>query len=276
VAQGTLLRATIHLVSARDYWAFALGTRSARQTWWLRANRARFTADDAARAAARLRDRLRSGPIGRVELQELVGGAEMGNGVGQWLELVRVPPSGTWDRRRADVFAAAEDWLGSGPVDLEPDDLLEQLVRRYLRGFGPATRTEIASWAGTPVGDIKRVLDRLPLRRFRAEDGSELVDLPRLPLPDPDTPAPVRFLPVWDATLLAHARRTGIVREEHRPLLFNTKTPHSVNTFLVDGVVAGTWHFDAGVVRYEPFGRLSKATRREVDDEAERLAAFHS
>jgi hypothetical protein len=81
---------------------------------------------------------------------------------------------------------------------------------------------------------------------------------------------------VWDATLLAHARRTGIVAEEHRPLIFNTKSPQSVNTFIVDGVVAGTWHYDGGGIRYKPFGRLSRATRSELDDEAERLTAFHS
>ena len=106
----------------------------------------------------------------------------MANGVGLWLDLVRVPPSGTWARRRADVFASAEDWLG-------------------------------------------------PLR-----------------------PSSI----------------------DTRPLIFNTKTPHSVNTFIVDGVVAGTWHYEGGGVRYEPFGRLSRATRAELDDEAERLAVFHS
>jgi hypothetical protein len=83
-------------------------------------------------------------------------------------------------------------------------------------------------------------------------------------------------LPVWDATLLVHARRTGVLPEQYRPRVFNVKTPHSVNTFLVDGQVAGTWRYEQGRVKLVPFGRLSKAARAELDEEAERLAAFHA
>jgi Winged helix DNA-binding domain len=85
----------------------------------------------------------------------------------------------------------------------------------------------------------------------------------------------VRFLPTWDATLLAHARRTGVLPEEHRSKVFNTKTPHSVGTFLVDGAVAGTWKYEKGRVLTQPFGRLDAGTRAEVGEEGERLAAFH-
>jgi hypothetical protein len=120
------------------------------------------------------------------------------------------------------------------------------------------------------------VLERLSLRRFHAEDDGELLDVPRAPLPDPDTPAPVRFLPTWDAVLLVHARRTGVLPEKYRPLIFHTKNPPSVPTFLVDGAVAGTWRYDNGRVSWEAFERLDRAVRREVDEEAERLAAFHA
>jgi hypothetical protein len=149
-------------------------------------------------------------------------------------------------------------------------------VRRYLRGFGPATANEIADWAGLPVKQVAPALERLALRSFQAEDGSELVDLRRAPLPDPGTPAPVRFLPNWDATLLVHARRTGILPDEHRPKVFNTRTPQSVATFLVDGVVAGTWRYEKGRVRPEPFGRIDRSVRRELDEEAERLVQLHA
>ena len=114
------------------------------------------------------------------------------------------------------------------------------------------------------------------MRRFTGPAGEKLVDLPRAPLPDPDTAAPVRFLPVWDATLLVHARRTGILPEKYRSRIFNTKTPHSVNTFLVDGEVAGTWRYEKGSVKAQPFGKLDRAVHRELDTEAERLAAFHA
>ena len=88
-------------------------------------------------------------------------------------------------------------------------------------------------------------------RGLPSSDG-ELVDLPRAPLPDGDTPAPPRLLPTFDATLLTHARRTGLLPEEYRPRIFSTRTPQSLPTFLVDGRVAGTWRHEDGAVRLEP------------------------
>jgi Winged helix DNA-binding domain len=187
--------------------------------------------------------------------------------------MVRVPPAGTWERRRADLYALAEDWLG--PSDTSADEGRRLLIRRYLQGFGPAAPKEIADWAGLKVQPVNEALEQLELRRFRDENGGLLVDLPRSPLPSADTPAPARFLPTWDATLLVHARRTQVLPEEHRPKVFNTKTPQSVPTFTVDGQVAGTWRHDKGTVTLSPFGRLSKEARAEADGEAERLAALH-
>jgi hypothetical protein len=89
----------------------------------------------------------------------------------------------------------------------------------------------------------------------------------------------VRFLPVWDATLLVHARRTQILPEEYRPLIFNTKAPHSFNTFLVDGRVAGTWRVEREGARarlaLQPFDRLPRGARAELADEGGRLLRFH-
>jgi DNA glycosylase AlkZ-like len=119
------------------------------------------------------------------------------------------------------------------------------------------------------------VVERLKLRTFVREDGAELVDLPRAPLPDPETPAPVRFLPTWDATLLAHARQTGILPEEHRPMLFSSKSPQSFPSFMVDGKVAGIWRYEKGKVKLEPFGRLDAADRRALREESERLLELH-
>lgn len=275
VVQGTLMRSTIHLVSARDYWPLAIAVRHTRREWWLKSHKGGPSGGEMADAAKRLRRRLRGGALRRAEVDELVGEGAVGvAGVGMWLDLVRVPPSGTWERRRADLYAAAEDWLG--PADSSSDAAREHLVRRYLGGFGPASPNDIADWAGLSLGDVAAVLDRLRVRRFRDEAGTKLVDLPRASLPDPDTPAPVRFLPVWDATLLVHARRTGILPEEHRAKVFSTKTPQSVQTFLVDGCVAGTWTSEKGHIRLDPFGPLDKLTRRQLDEEGERLAALHA
>ncbi len=272
VVQGTLLRGTIHLVSARDYWPF-VAIEEARRGWWLRTARSGLTAEEVAAAAATLPERLEDGPLRRKEIEDLLG-KPLARSVGLWLDLVRVPPSGTWERRRADLYAAAADWLE--PAEVSAEEGTELLVRRYLGGFGPAPAADIANWAGLPVSSILPALERLDLRRFRDEQGGELLDLPRAPLPDPDMPAPVRFLPTWNATLFVHARRTGILPEEHRPKVFSTKTPHSVGTFLVDGAVAGTWWYEGGTVRTAPFDRIDAATRREVAEEAERLALFHA
>jgi hypothetical protein len=276
VVQGTLLRATIHLVSAEDYWPFALAVREERRRWWLGATRHTPGADDLAGVAERLRAHLREhGTVRRKELDALVG-KERVNGVGLWVDLVRVPPSGTWDRRRADLYGLAEDWLGPPPADLDADAAQAHVVRRYLGGFGPATVAEIASWAGLRPTTVAGALGRLRLRRFRAGNGDELVDLPRAPLPDADTAAPVRLLPTWDAILLAHARRGEILPEQYRARIFNTKMPQSVNTFLVDGQVAGTWRFDGKRVETEPFRPLTGGVRKEVEAEADRMAAFHA
>ncbi len=275
VVQGTLMRTTIHLVSAGDYWSMALAVRDARRQWWLKSAQEKADTRDLAATARKVRRRLAEGPMRHAEIEELAGrGASRVVGVGLWIDLVRVPPSGTWDRRRADQYAAARDWLG--PTEVSVEEGLEFLVRRYLGGFGPATRQDVASFAGLPVREIAPVLERLELRRFRGEDGQELIDLPRAPLPDPETPAPVRFLPTWDSTLLAHARRTGILPEPYRARVFNTRNPQSLSTFLVDGVVAGSWRYENGRVRIDPFEPLDPAVRRDLAEEAERLTEFHA
>jgi uncharacterized protein YcaQ len=273
VVQGTLLRSTIHLVSPLDWWTWSEAVRAARRKSWLRYHD--LSAAEMAAAARKVGKRLADGPMPRKELHDLIGKGSAGvNGINLWVDLVRVPPSGTWDRRRADLYGLAEDWIGPAP-ELDPREATVGLIRSYLRGFGPATAAEIADWAGLGPKDVTAALADVELRRFRAEDGSELVDLPRLALPDPETPAPVRFLPTWDATLLVHGRRTQILAEEDRPRVFNPKTPQSVPTFIVDGRVAGRWKFVRGSIRVEAFRKLDRATQRELDAEAERLAAFH-
>ncbi|HLM50802.1 MAG TPA: winged helix DNA-binding domain-containing protein, partial [Solirubrobacteraceae bacterium] len=268
--QATLMRMTIHVVARRDFWPLALGTRAARRARWLRTHP---EAEAALRTAAdRVHERLAGGrPLARSELETLVG-RPLAAGVGQWVDLVRLPPSGTWERRRADLFGLAENWVG--PPEGSEEEGRERLVRRYLAAFGPASRADLSSWAGVPVRVLDSAIDAVASRRLRGEDGTELLDLPRAPLPDPATPAPVRLLPTWDATLLVHARRTGLLPDMHRPRIFSSRNPHSHPTFLVDGVVAGTWRHEDGRIALQPFGRLDAADRRALAEEAERLAAF--
>ena len=274
VIQGTLMRSTIHLVSAADYWPLAVAIREARRASWERATRKELSPAEMEAAAERLRAALAGGAtLRRKEIDALLG-KTASRGIGLWVDLVRVPPSGTWERRRADLYGLAADWIA--PADITREDAVEHLVRRYLGGFGPAAVKDVVSFTGLTATELAPALERLSLRRFRSEDDEELLDLPRAPLPDPDTPAPVRFLGTWDASLLVHARRTGVLPEEHRPRIFHTKAPQSFPTFLVDGAVAGTWRYEKGAVDLAPFGRLDAATRRELAAEAERLGAFHA
>jgi len=147
VAQGTLMRATIHLVSKADYWPMAIGVRRSRREAWVEGRARRgYTAKQASSAARELRARLGDGTMSRKEMHELLGSdSVITNGVNMWLDLVRVPPSGTWDRRRADLSAAAEHGLGEPPPKLDEPKGIELLVRRYLGGFGPASVDELAN-----------------------------------------------------------------------------------------------------------------------------------
>jgi hypothetical protein len=275
LVQGTLMRSTIHIVSRADYWPMHEGTREARHAHLLRVRKIRDERE-VDRAAGRLRALLQDGPLRRDELIRALTKPEWDR-VGPDPALVRVPPSGTWERRRADLFALAEDWLGTPTVDGEAGRDL--LLRRYLGAFGPARVIDAADWMSVPVATLRPAVERATLRRFASADsGEELVDLPRAPLPAPDTPAPPRFLGTWDALLLVHARATGVLPEEYRPLIFHTKAPQSFFTFTLDGTVAGTWRIErsktSAELRLEPFAPVPRAARRGLLAEAERLVRF--
>jgi hypothetical protein len=278
VVQATLMRATIHVVSAADYWPLTAAVRRTRREWFERVSRREIDRLDMAGAVAIVRDTLAGGPRRMAEVEAALMGAghpkQAARWAGMYIDLVRVPPSGTWERRRADLYALADDWLPA--TDTTEDGGLELVIERYLGAFGPAALADIGSWAGLPPGVLKPIVDRIDLRELRDEKGTALLDLPDAPLPPAGTPAPPRFLPTWDATLLVHARRTQILPEAFRPRVFSTRTPQSVPTFLVDGQVAGTWRYHDGQIQIEAFAPLAPAVRRELDAEAQRLASFHA
>jgi hypothetical protein len=275
VVQGTLMRGTIHTVSAADYRPFVAAIREAIHDWLRRIHR-----DDGADRAAvvrRVRRALRGRSVDRTQFMALLDGASRSAAasIHTDAEILRVPPSGTWEQRRAHRFGLAEDWIGVGEAP-EEGAAIEHLVRRYLGGFGPATAADVQSFTGIPAARLKPVLARLELEQFRSEDGKTLLDLPDAARPPADTPAPVRFLPTWDATLLVHARRTGILDEPYRKIIFTSKMPPSYPTVLVDGRVVGTWRYEDGRVGVELFEPVPRAARREMNEEAERVAAFHA
>ena len=271
VVQATLMRTTIHVVSAREFWLYAMGVRQARRAWALRIPGRQPREAGLVDAARQMREALADGPRTVKELGEM-GAGFVGN-LGLWVDLVRVPPSGTWERRRADRLGLAEDWVG--PPEVSEEEGLEHIVRAYLRGFGPAPWRDIVSWAGISVTAARQGGQRLSLARFRDDDGRELVDLEGAPLPDPDTPAPVRFLPHWDANLLVHARRTGLLPEAHRPRVFSIRNPFSVGVYLVDGAVAGGWSVRDGRIELDPYESLTTKDQRAVEIERDALETFH-
>lgn len=276
VVQGTLMRGTIHTISAADYHPFVAGIRGPLRDWARRVTRG----DDSGRDAVlrRVRQALAGRTVRRPDLVAMLADADpaVRQTIDIDLELLRVPPSGTWQRRRADLCRLADEVLG-GHEEIGQRAGLEHLVRRYLAGFGPAGLRDIADFTGVPPAALKPVVETMDLIRYADEAGRPLFDTAGAPLPDADTPAPARYLPTWDAVLLVHARRTGVLPEQYRPLIFHTKMPPSYPTFLVDGRVAGTWRYDAerGELDLAPFAPLASAVTVELEAEAIGLAELH-
>jgi hypothetical protein len=274
VVQATLMRTTIHVVARREFWSYAMGVRRARRDWAMRVPAAAAGRGDEAAMIAhadQLRAALADGPKSVKELDGL--GAGFVGSLGLWVDLVRVPPSGTWERRRADRLALAEAWIG--PSDVSEAAGLTHLVRAYLRGFGPAAWRDIASWAGISVAAAKRGGEGLELVTYRDEDGRPLVDLAGGSIIEPHTPAPIRFLPHWDANLLVHARRTGLLPDAYRSRIFSTRNPFSVGVVLVDGTVVAAWSVRDDRVVLDLLTDLTSRDARAVEHEREALEAFH-
>ena len=269
--QATLMRTTIHIVSRREYWRYAMGVRRAQREWAIRLG-GLPSERELGRMGDRLRAALRDGPKTVKELGDIAKGF-IGR-LGLWVDLVRVPPSGTWEHRRADRLALADAWVG--PIDATEDEGLEHLVRAYLKAFGPGSWKDMAQWAGVNVADARRAGERIELVTYRDEAGKVLVDLAGLSIQPGDTPAPVRFLPHWDANLLVHARRAGVLPEAHRPRVFSTKNPFSVGVVLVDGRGVAAWSFSEGRIVVDEFEPLSRRERNAVEEERAALEAFHA
>ncbi|MGW3646209.1 DNA glycosylase AlkZ-like family protein [Streptomyces sp. NPDC000878] len=146
---------------------------------------------------------------------------------------------------------------------------LDATVLRYLAAFGPASVKDMQTWAG--LTRLRDAFERLRPRllTFRDEHGTELFDLPDAPRPDPDTPAPPRFLPEFDNLLLSHADRTRLVPADLKGRTWTGNQAHCV--LLLDGLVAGLWRLADGTLTVEPFGRLTKGMRAAVVEEGERM-----
>ena len=222
--------------------------------------------------ARRLLEEPRTGRQLREALAERFGGldpAALAYACRCHLALVQVPPRGLWGRSAQISIVTAEAWLGRPLVD-EPS--LDTVVLRYLAAFGPATSADVATWSR--LTGIRDVLERLrpQLRTFRDEQGRELFDLPDAPLPDPDTPAPPRFLPEYDNVLLSHADRSRVLADEDRVVLSRAGGV-GYGSVLVDGFARAVWRVEGNalVVSHLP---LAKRTLAAVAAEGRRLLRF--
>jgi hypothetical protein len=226
---------------------------------------------------------LEDAPRTRAELRELLGArwpeadaAALAQAVTFLVPVVQIPPRGLWRRPGQARWAPLESWLGQPmATDTSPDDL----VLRYLAVFGPSTAADVRAWSGLP--GAAAVLDRLRprLRTFRDEQDRELFDVEDGLLPDPDTPVPVRYLPVYDNATLAYADRSRIVEEAHRRRILELDMI-SFGSILVDGFGAAIWRVERDrasasatldVALLEP---LDPPSLDEVVAEGERLLAF--
>jgi hypothetical protein len=274
----TLLRGTLHLVTARD----AIGLRALVQPaiegviYGSSPLRRAVATVDMDELVTALRTWLEERPRRRAELVKEIAARwpdvdadKLGYAM-YALPTVQVTPRGLWRRSGGSAFTTMEAWLGASP---DPGADVEVLVLRYLAAFGPATPGDAQYWSGVPgLGEVFERL-RPRLRIILDEDGRELFDVPRAPLPDPSSPAPVRFLPEYDNVTIGHKDRTRIVPEG-----IPRFTEVGWGSVLVDGMVAARWRlFETKTdptLRIEPFRALTRAERADTREEAGRLAGF--
>jgi hypothetical protein len=279
--RATLMRATIHLVSARD----CLFLRPLMQPVPARTFKGQFgrriDGVDRAELLAAGRALVAERPRTRSELRAELGARWPGHdaealamAITFVVPLVQVTPRGLWRQSGQATWTTIEAWLGR---PLEPDPSPEELVLRYLAAFGPASVRDMQAWCG--LTRLRDVIERLGprLRSFRAEDGRELLDLPDAPRPDPGTPAPVRFLPEYDNVALGHADRSHVVAGGH-----GYSAPAGRGgwrgSLLVDGMIAALWRLTvdrgAAKLRIETYAAVPAAAHEEIGAEGERLIDF--
>ena len=267
VLKPTVMRGTLHLVTARDYPVFYAAFKDM-YTWFgpLHLQRALASRDG-------VRALMRNGRVAHEEILAHLRGAHpdlqeidcrrMVHAVRRHSHLLHARETAVWTTRPTATYEAHDE-----PEVVEAAVARTELVHRYLRAFGPATKADVANWSGLRVRDFEHALDGLPT--YRNEGGKTLYDAPRTPLPPADVRAPVRFLPKWDNLLLSFADRRRVISDELRKTVIG-KNGDVAATVLVDGFVAGTWSGAAQVELLVPLRRTQKA---EVADEAARLEAW--
>jgi hypothetical protein len=273
-----LMRRTLHLMTSRD----ALALRPLHQPMlvqrMLSTLRRRLTDVDLDQLAELARPLFAEEPRGVTEVARLLADRwpevpppDLGNALSSLLPLVQVPPRGLWRKNGAARQTTIDSWLGRPLAD--PGASADELVRRYLAAYGPASSADVRAWSGLP--GLRETLQRLrpELRTFRDERGRELFDVPDGPLPEADTPAPPRFLPAFDNAVLGYDDRGRIIDDAYRGL-----SVAGARLVLVDGRVVATWSTEGDVddmtVQVRALRPLPRDERDAVVAEGESLLRF--
>ncbi|MGH3430837.1 MAG: winged helix DNA-binding domain-containing protein [Mycobacteriales bacterium] len=290
---GQLIRGTLHLVTATEYPAYAAMAAESGADSWQR-SKAPPTEDMAAvreRLAAYAEQPRSSADLSEfaettvaVELEtnpRLISPEELEiqrshswRAFFRWSRLRRVPESGNWGAAKPTAYAAAPR-----PAAWSEAILLE-LVNRYLRAFGPASAADVAYWLGAKTPQVREALADHgdAFAHFTDSHDRPLFDLPDAPRPPADTSAPARLLPSFDSALLAYSpeHRTRILPEPFRDAVYQRRNLRILPTFLLDGLVAGTWTMQAkrriATVELSPLRPLNPQQRGELEAEAESLS----
>lgn len=280
--RASAMRATVHLLSAEDFcWLRPLVQPVLAGGFFASEfgkNLAGLDVDEVVAHGVKL---IEERPRTRRELSDLMGERwpdrdpySLAYAITYLAPVVQVTPRGLWGQNGPAAWTTGPAWLDR---PLEPEPSVDALVLRYLGAFGPAAVRDIQLWCG--LTRLREVVERLKnnLVTLQGEDGAQLFDLPGAPRPDPDTPAPVRFLPEYDNLLLSHADRSRVVRDRRRvPLPPGNGATYG--TVLVDGVWHATWKItrtaDAASLAVEPFGPLTAADEEAVNAEGASLLAF--
>jgi hypothetical protein len=278
VVRATLFRGTLHLVTAEDYLRFRTTLAPVLEAG-LRMLKDRGEGLEPAKVVAAARKLLAKEPLTFTEVRDAlqeqfpaVNDRALGFCTRMMVPLVMYPTDTRWGWPANARFTPAEVWIGRKPfLSAVP----EELVIRYLDAFGPATPADFQTWSGLPTA--KALFDAAELERFEDENGRTLYDVPAAPRPDPETPAPVRFLPEFDNLLLAHAKRERVIADAYRPAVF-TKNLRIKATYLVDGQVAGLWTAEkkraVATLTLTPFAPVAKRVKTALEREGEALLRF--
>lgn len=278
VFKATLMRGTLHLVSAREFDLYRLASRFPTHIWSDGLKQLVDSGVDVDALRNEILASLDTKALKKPELQKAFRHripAELPDWVAFSVVVVVGATMNVAEDARFGHFAGSR-YRRAPLAQADPEEAMRAVVASYLRAFGPATRGDLAGWLGRPVSTFAAALDSLEVITVPGEDRRVYLDLPDASRPDEDVAAPVRFLPKWDNVLLAYERRERILPEHHRKTVIR-KNGDVLPTFLVDGMVAGAWDAPLkgrAVMTLTAFAPLAARDRKAVEREAEELLAW--